>query len=355
MTDKNKDVVISTRVRFARNINGLPFPHKLSGQEEIYSVLMKNTVDCCNKLFAGKFYKTGETEKLFEQSLVEKHLISAELVKKPYGGVFVADDETVSIMINEEDHIREQCIMPGYDLDNAYAKLVKLDELLAQNLDIAYDKYFGYLTACPTNLGAAMRLSALVSLPAMTIARKMGSLISGLEKLGFTTRGTYGEGTDASGFEYQISNQAAVGKSEESIKDIFGRAVTQIIELERREREALKQRGGVDLKDKIAERFIDNFEQATGIKIKDSIEEIEVATPLTYAHYTSAPAGTIYGYYTAGLDNMMARLTTMYDESPLKGLRFAGGHAMRSSGYNSSYLSGDLVAKLTMGDMKEDK
>lgn len=110
-----------------------------------------------------------------------------------------------------------------------------------------------------------------------------------------------------------------------------------------------------DLKDKIAERFIDNFEQATGIKIKDSIEEIEVATPLTYAHYTSAPAGTIYGYYTAGLDNMMARLTTMYDESPLKGLRFAGGHAMRSSGYNSSYLSGDLVAKLTMGDMKEDK
>ena len=251
MTDKNRDVVISTRVRFARNINGLPFPHKLSGQEEIYSVLMKNVVECCNKLFGGKFYKTGETEKLFEQSLVEKHLISAELVKKPYGGVFVADDETVSIMINEEDHIREQCIMPGCDLDNAYAKLVRLDELLAQNLDIAFDKYFGYLTACPTNLGAAMRLSAMVSLPALTIGRKMNSLIASLEKIGFTTRGAYGEGTEASGFEYQISNQAAVGKSEESIKDIFGKAVAQIIELERRERDALKQRGGIDLKDKI--------------------------------------------------------------------------------------------------------
>ena len=255
MTDKNRDVVISTRVRFARNINGLPFPHKLSGQEEIYSVLMKNVVECCNKLFGGKFYKTGETEKLFEQSLVEKHLISAELVKKPYGGVFVADDETVSIMVNEEDHIREQCIMPGCDLDNAYAKLVRLDELLAQNLDIAFDKYFGYLTACPTNLGAAMRLSAMVSLPALTIGRKMNSLIASLEKIGFTTRGAYGEGTEASGFEYQISNQAAVGKSEETIKELFRKAVAQIVELERREREKLKKELGLDLKDKIMRSY----------------------------------------------------------------------------------------------------
>lgn len=253
--EKDRDVVISTRVRYARNINGLPFPHKLNGQEEIYSVLMKKVVECCDKLFKGKFYKTGEAEKIFEQSLVEKHLISAELVKKPYGGVFVTDDETVSIMINEEDHIREQCIMPGYDLENAYAKLARLDALLAQNLDIAFDKYFGYLTACPTNLGAAMRLSAMVSLPALTISRKMNGLIASLEKIGFTTRGAYGEGSEASGFEYQISNQAAVGKSEESIKDVFDRAVAQIIQLERRERDALANSGGIDLKDKIMRSY----------------------------------------------------------------------------------------------------
>ena len=110
-----------------------------------------------------------------------------------------------------------------------------------------------------------------------------------------------------------------------------------------------------DLKDKLARGFIKRFEEATGVKISDSIEEIEVATPLTYCHYTSTPDGSIYGYYTAGLDNMMARLDTMYEEKILKGLRFAGGHAMRSSGYNSAYLSGDLSAKLTLGDMKEDK
>lgn len=118
---------------------------------------------------------------------------------------------------------------------------------------------------------------------------------------------------------------------------------------------AINESNYFDLKDEIANKFIDNFEKSTGVKIKDSIEEIEVATPLTYAHYTSTPDGSIYGYYTANLDNMMARLNTMYDEVILKGLRFAGGHAMRSSGYNSSYLSGDLVAKLTLADMKEDR
>ncbi len=109
------------------------------------------------------------------------------------------------------------------------------------------------------------------------------------------------------------------------------------------------------LKERLANGFINRFEEATNSKIRDSIEEIEVATPLTYARYTSALDGSIYGYYTANLDNMMARLTTMYDEKILKGLRFCGGHAMRSSGYSSSYLSGDLAAKLTLGDLKEDK
>lgn len=252
MGRETDDVVVSTRIRLARNIKGLPFPKRLSGQEEIYSVLMKGVKEACDELFETKFYKMCDIDSLLAQSYVEKHLISNDLVKNVnFGALAVNKDEDVAVMINEEDHIREQCITEGFDLDGAYEKLVRVDRKISEKLDIAFDPGLGYLTACPTNLGAAMRLSALVSLPAMTIARKMGSLISGLEKLGFTTRGTYGEGTDASGFEYQISNQAAVGKSEESIKDIFGRAVTQIIELERREREALKQRGGVDLKDKI--------------------------------------------------------------------------------------------------------
>lgn len=118
---------------------------------------------------------------------------------------------------------------------------------------------------------------------------------------------------------------------------------------------ALTKENYFELKDKLANTFLDAFEKATKTNIRDYIEEIEVGTPLTYAHYTDAPDGTIYGYLTEDLDNMMARLTTMYNEEDLKGLRFCGGHSVRSSGYNSSYLSGDLAAKLTLGDMKEDK
>lgn len=109
-----------------------------------------------------------------------------------------------------------------------------------------------------------------------------------------------------------------------------------------------------DVKDKIADTFIDTFEKATGVGIRAYIEEIEVGTPLTYAHYTDSPQGTIYGYLASGLDNLMPRLMTMYDEKRLPGLRFAGGHSMRVSGYNSSYLSGNLSANLTLSDMKED-
>ena len=109
------------------------------------------------------------------------------------------------------------------------------------------------------------------------------------------------------------------------------------------------------LKDQLAENFIETFERATKTNIRPYIEEIEVATPLTYAHYTDAPDGSIYGYLTADLDNMMPRLMRMYQETEIPGLRFCGGHAFRSSGYNSSYLSGDLVAKMTLGDMKEGR
>ena len=108
------------------------------------------------------------------------------------------------------------------------------------------------------------------------------------------------------------------------------------------------------LKDQLTENFISTFEKAVGVKIRDSIEEIEVATPLTYAHYTDTPDGAIYGYLTADLDNMMPRLMRMYNEDYIDGLKFCGGHAMRSSGYNSSYLSGDLAAKFTLGDIKEE-
>ena len=130
-----------------------------------------------------------------------------------------------------------------------------MDEKISEKLDIAFDKKLGYLTACPTNLGAAMRASVMVFLPALTMTKKMGSLINELQRLDFTTRGVYGEGSGAQGFMYQISNQATVGKSEEDIIKLVKKTVGSIIEIERKERENLKKTRGVELQDKIMRAF----------------------------------------------------------------------------------------------------
>ena len=256
MDSRVDDVVVSTRIRFARNVKGLPFPKRLSGQEEIYSVLMKGVKEACDELFKTKFYKMCDIDELLAQSYVEKHLISNDLVKNVnFGALAVNEDEDISVMINEEDHIREQCVTEGFDLDGAYKKLFRVDEKIAEKLDIAFDPKFGYLTACPTNLGAAMRASVMVFLPALTLTKKINTLINDLQRLDFTTRGVYGEGSGAQGFMYQISNQATVGKSEEDIIKLVKKTVGSIIEIERKERENLKKTLGVELQDKIMRAF----------------------------------------------------------------------------------------------------
>ena len=230
MDSRVDDVVVSTRIRFARNVKGLPFPKRLSGQEEIYSVLMKGVKEACDELFKTKFYKMCDIDELLAQSYVEKHLISNDLVKNVnFGALAVNEDEDISVMINEEDHIREQCVTEGFDLDGAYKKLLRVDEKIAEKLDIAFDPKFGYLTACPTNLGAAMRASVMVFLPALTLTKKINTLINDLQRLDFTTRGVYGEGSGAQGFMYQISNQATVGKSEEDIIKLVKKTILPAI------------------------------------------------------------------------------------------------------------------------------
>lgn len=254
--DKVDDVVVSTRIRLARNIKKLPFPKRLSGQEEIYSVLMKGVKEACDELFETKFYKMCDIDELLAQSYVEKHLISKDLIKNVnFGALAVNADEDIAVMINEEDHIREQCITDGFDLDGAYKKILRVDEKISEKLDIAFDPVLGYLTDCPTNLGAAMRASVMVFLPALTMTKKIDRLINDLQRLEFTTRGVYGEGSTAQGFMYQISNQATVGKSEEDIIKLVKKTVGSIIEIERKERENLKNTHGVELQDKIMRAF----------------------------------------------------------------------------------------------------
>lgn len=250
------DVVYSSRIRLARNINNLPFPSRLSGEEEIYSVLMKGVKKACDGCMKSKFFMISDMDKIAAQALVEKHLISPDLVaNSPYGAVIISDSEDISIMLNEEDHIREQCIVSGFALEQAFNSVLNVDKSLAKELDIAYDKELGYLTACPTNLGTGMRASVMLFLPALTILGSINSFILRYQESGFTTRGVYGEGSEAEGYMYQISNQAAIGQSESEILSRMSFMVKKIVDAERIARKNLEKSSGIELKDEIMRAY----------------------------------------------------------------------------------------------------
>lgn len=253
--DKCKDVVYSSRVRFARNITGLPFPDKLTGEEEIYSVLMRGAEKALNSVDTFHMYRMNGLDPLDAQALVEKHLISPALVSSRYGAVMISRLQDISVMINEEDHIRAQCIVRGFDLNSAFKRLVDVDKAMAKQLDFAFDNKYGYLTACPTNMGAGMRASFMVFVPALTLTGALNSVLGTLPQFGVTARGVYGEGSQEKGFMYQISNQAMIGASEEEILSRVTKVAESFIRAERAAREDLARRGGVDLQDKIMRAY----------------------------------------------------------------------------------------------------
>ncbi|MDE5618183.1 MAG: protein arginine kinase, partial [Clostridia bacterium] len=250
-----EDVVVSSRVRLARNIKGLPFPDKLSGQEEIYSVLMRGVEQGLKPIADCNFYKMQEINPLYAQSLVESHLISKDLLGKQYAAVVISKKADISVMINEEDHIRAQCIMPALDMDTAFKKIVEADKAMSKHLDYAFDNKYGYLTACPTNMGAGMRVSFMALLQALVLTDSINSILAALQQIGITARGVYGEGSGAQGFMYQLSNQAMIGASEEEILSRMKGIAQRIIKNERVARGNLVKAAGLELKDKIMRSY----------------------------------------------------------------------------------------------------
>ena len=173
-------------------------------------------------------------------SLMENHLISPKLIKnKHLSAALINTEESVSIMINEEDHLREQCIVKGLDLRFAYETMSEIDSRIAGSMKFAYDEQFGFLTACPTNLGTGLRASVMQFLPALTINGVMPKLIRSISRLGLTVRGVYGEGSDAEGYKYQISNEVTLGVTEEEILNQVEEVVKKVCELEAAERRTL--------------------------------------------------------------------------------------------------------------------
>lgn len=240
-TGEKAHIVISSRIRLARNISDISFPHWANKKESKETLSLIKSI-----LFEIKYFKRGflveldSLDTLSKQFLLERHLISREQTEgKDSKAVFVSEKEIISIMINEEDHLRIQVFQSGFNLSEAWRLISELDNQLEQKLNYAFSPQWGYLTACPTNTGTGMRASLMLHLPALVMTKQIGNILQTLSKLGIVARGLYGEGTEASGNFFQFSNQLTLGRSEEDIIDNLKRVVRQIISYEEERRKIL--------------------------------------------------------------------------------------------------------------------
>lgn len=228
------DIVLSTRIRLARNLNEFPFPCRLDaeGRTKVNELVKSAVFENDSKDFS--YIEMKDLSRIQAVSLAERHLISPEFASKKDGSALIlSEDESVSIMLCEEDHIRLQVMKAGLALEEAYDTADKLDSMLDGRLDYAFDERIGYLTQCPTNLGTAMRASVMLHLPALTRCGQISRLANTVSKLGLTIRGAYGEGSRASGDIYQISNQVTLGITEETAIANLKSIVLQLVAQER--------------------------------------------------------------------------------------------------------------------------
>lgn len=235
------DMVFSTRVRFARNLNSFPFPNRAEPRQLAEIRRLALAAARATGLFSrGHYLRTEALGQLDKRFLVERHHISHSLASSvlPSGAV-VSNDEDLSVMVNEEDHLRLQCLSAGFAIEDAFCSALKLDELLGRELPFAYSGKFGFLTACPTNTGTGMRVSCLAHLPALSRLGRMPQVLEGLSHLGVTARGIYGEGTFVLGDFYQVSNATCLGRTEEEFCQNIDRVIRNLIRQEIAAREAL--------------------------------------------------------------------------------------------------------------------
>lgn len=225
--------VVTSRIRLARNLMGHPFKITSPAESREIVKLVNRALVKCDTF---NLYYTSNLRALELEAMKERNVISPNLIEnKACGAALVNQDETISVMICEEDVLREQGFSKGFHLSEVYKRLEKIDDALCKNLDVAYDEKFGFLTACPTNLGTGLRASVMMFLPALTVSGKLGGLEREVNKLGLTIRGVYGEGSSAEGYMYQISNEITLGHSEYQIINAVESAVIKICEAEKAE------------------------------------------------------------------------------------------------------------------------
>lgn len=276
-------LVTSTRIRLARNLAAYPFPDKLD--EALASQIVRLVGTELWKLDDFEKNDMGKLSKAEATLLQEQHLISPALQKrKGIAAAFISPDKSISVMVNEEDHLREQYLYKGFDLYKAYERISGIDEGLGGVLDFAYDKKLGYLTACPSNLGTGMRASVMMFLPGLAKSGELKSFLPTLKAGGLTVRGVFGEGTAAEGYSYQISNERTLGVSEREVLDQMIRMTMTLGDLELRAREKMLQDEKYPLMDDCLRAYglLTNCAYLTGKELTDGMVKIKIGMALGF-------------------------------------------------------------------------
>ncbi|MFC1631875.1 protein arginine kinase [Candidatus Omnitrophota bacterium] len=252
-TGPNSNIVISSRIRLARNLHQIPFSHWANKpQKEAIFGKAKEAIASSDYTKSALFLNMSELNNLDKQFLIERHLISKEhALRANHKAVIVDDREILSVMINEEDHLRIQVMQSGFNLSEAWQIMKRIDSDFEKKLNFAYSVRWGYLTACPTNTGTGLRASVMLHLPALVMTKQINKVLQAITKLNLTARGFYGEGTEASGNFFQISNQVTLGHSEEDILDNIERIIKQVIGHEQNARKVLFEQDRARIQDRI--------------------------------------------------------------------------------------------------------
>lgn len=279
---KESDVVISTRVRLSRNIKGIPFITRASKDElkEVYDKMKEITPSLGYNL---KFLSLDDMDSITKQSLVEKHLISPDFAKTkmPYTAIIINDEENICIMVNEEDHIKLQVFTSGLDIDNLLNLAIEIDEKIESLVQYSYHEKYGFLTACPTNVGTGLKISTLVHIPALQLTGNLNKMLNIINNLGMNVRGLYGEGSKAEGDVYQVSNNQTLGITEKEIVKNLNLLAQKIIDQERLARKYLSK-NSLKLEDEVYRSYgiLVNARRLSEEESIDLLSKVKLGTDL---------------------------------------------------------------------------
>jgi len=272
------DMVLSVRIRLARNLKGHMFPLFLNDEKKVRVFnLIRDALTSIKELKGLRIYEITELEDIEKEFLLERHLISKDLLKNGRGrGVCIDMEEKISLMINEEDHMRIQVFYPGFMFEEAFMKTMEIDDLIGSVIEYSFHKKYGFLTSCPTNVGTGFRISCLLHLPASVITGRVQDIINYSFSQDITVRGYYGEGSEVLGNIFQFSSLRTFGKSEEDILSNFKNAVYKIMDMEKEEREKLMR----DSKDLLEDRVLRTIGILKNAKFLTSREVMEYTSHL---------------------------------------------------------------------------